>query len=119
VPFELLVDDLAPQRDLSRSRLFQVLLVMQNLALPELDLPEVSLAPVAIEGNAAKFDLTLNAGEAGGRLYAGLQYAADLFDPPTARRMLRHFATLLEAATAEPDRPVETLQLLAPGERHQ
>jgi amino acid adenylation domain-containing protein len=119
VPFELLVDDLAPQRDLSRSPLFQVLLVLQNLSFPELELPGMTLAPVSVESYAAKFDLTLSVSEFEGRLYAGLQYAADLFEPPTARRMLRHFATLLEGIAGDPRRPVETLPLLAASERHQ
>jgi len=119
VPFELLVDDLSPRRDLSRSPLFQVFLLVQNDSLPALDLPGVSLASVPLESRTAKFDLTLSVVETDHGLQAGLEYAADLFEASTARRLLGHFGALLGAMASDPRRPVGSLPLLAPGERQQ
>ncbi len=119
VPFELLVDDLAPQRDLSRSPLFQILLLVQNSPLPELRLPGASLVALPLESRTAKFDLTLTVEETDRGLWAGLEYAADLFEVTTARRMLRHFGVLLDAIVSDPRRPVWSLPILLPGERQQ
>ncbi len=60
LPFELLVEELAPRRDLARQPLFQVAFAMQNAPIPEVELPGVTLAPLAVEPGTARFDLTLN-----------------------------------------------------------
>ena len=67
---------------------------------------------VANQGDTAKVDLTLVMGEAEGTLVGGLQYASDLFDADTARRMTEHFRTLLASASADPDQPVSTLRMI-------
>ncbi|HVR95722.1 MAG TPA: non-ribosomal peptide synthase/polyketide synthase, partial [Thermoanaerobaculia bacterium] len=120
VPFERLVEELAPERDMSRSPLFQVMLVLQNAPGESLSVPGLTLTPLALEGGAAKFDLTLALQERGDRTFAGtLEHNADLFDGSTAARLCARFTALLAAAAADPDLPVSELPLLLPEERHQ
>ncbi|MFL6199844.1 MAG: amino acid adenylation domain-containing protein [Thermoanaerobaculia bacterium] len=115
VPFEKLVDELHPDRDLSRSPLFQVALALQNAPLPEADLGEVRLSPEEIPTGVAKFDLSFVFVEDQGLL----QYATDLFEPTTAARYARHFAVLLDDLTARPRARLSEASLLAEAERRQ
>ncbi|HEY4576149.1 MAG TPA: condensation domain-containing protein, partial [Thermoanaerobaculia bacterium] len=119
VPFEKLVEALAPERSLAHTPLFQVMLVLQNAPGAELEIPDLRLSPVAVDAAPAKLDLTLNLGEHDGRVAGTAVYATDLFDAATVERLLIRFERLLEAAAAAPDRPVTELPLLAPAELHQ
>ena len=117
LPFERVVEEVNPPRDLSRSPLFQVLLALQNAGGGPLELPGLALLPLeGLEKTIAKFDLTLWLTEAGQGITASLEYNRDLFDAATITRMIGHFRTLLEAAAASPERPVSELPLLTPAE---
>ncbi|MBV8201954.1 MAG: non-ribosomal peptide synthetase, partial [Acidobacteria bacterium] len=119
LPFEKLVEELRPERSLALSPLFQVLFTLDNPPPPP---PLAGLAPepIAVESGAAKFDLTLGLeAAAGGAIAGGLEYNTDLFDAPTAARLAGHFAGLLAAFIAQPERPAAELPLLAPAELHQ
>ncbi len=121
VPFEMLVDALHPARDMSHSPLFQAMFVLQNAPRQARTLATgLTLDPVTEGGMpTARFDLTLTMVEDGAALGGSLEYNADLFDPATAERMAQHFAALLAAAVAEPDRPLADLPLLSEAERQQ
>ncbi len=119
LPFERLVEELQPVRDLSRSPLFQVLLVLQNNPARPLELPGLTLEAAEVDPGTAKLDLQLTLAETAGRLTGALSYAADLFDPSTAERMAGHLAILLAGAVADPGRTLAELPLLAPAERAQ
>ncbi len=119
LPFERLVEELQPGRDLAYAPLFQVMFVLQNAPLSTLRLPGLDIAPFEVEVGIAKFDLTLSFAESAAGLSGGLAYNRDLFDPTTAERLAGHFRHLLAAALAEPGRAVEELPLLAACERHQ
>ncbi len=118
VPFERLVQALQPVRDPGRNPLFQVMFVLQReAAVPRLG-PGLHAEPFAVDTGAAKLDLTLFVTEAAARpLEAMIEYAADLFDRETIRRMLEHLSVLLRAVTEQPDRPVSALPLLSDAER--
>ncbi|HEX3555022.1 MAG TPA: amino acid adenylation domain-containing protein, partial [Thermoanaerobaculia bacterium] len=121
LPFEKLVAELQPERDLSRSPLFQVLFQLQNAPMDAepVALPGLELRPMGAGGQTAKFDLVLNVHEAGAIFAGVLKYNTDLFEPATAARIVRHFATLLAGAMAAPSRRLSELPLLSPEERHQ
>ncbi len=118
LPFEMLVDELHPTRDLSHSPLFQVMFVFQNLPGQRVELPGVLLEEVAFDTHSAKFDLTLIVNETPSALAATFEYNTDLFDRATIQRMAGHFQTLLEGIVADPDRPVDFLPLLTDAEQH-
>ena len=118
LPFERLVDELHPERDRSRTPVFQVAFVMQNAQAAAPRLPGLALAAQeGAERRTAKFDLTLEVAAEGGGLRASIEYATDLFDAATVERMARHFGLLLDAALAAPETPVAELPLLPDDER--
>ena len=117
VPFEKLVDELQPERSLSHTPLFQVVLVMQNVPQGALNPEGLRLEAMATEAGAAKFDLTLTFTEQPQGLACTLEYNTDLFEAKTIARLLRQFRTLLSAAALNPDTPVAMLPLLNAAER--
>ncbi|HEX6903706.1 MAG TPA: non-ribosomal peptide synthase/polyketide synthase [Thermoanaerobaculia bacterium] len=119
LPFEKLVEELAPRRDLSYSPLFQVMLTLQNAPPRPIDLPGLRLEPLGSETGTAKFDLSLSLREVGETLGALLEYDLDLFDEATARRIAGHFQTLLAGAAADPGRRLSELPLLSSAEAGQ
>jgi amino acid adenylation domain-containing protein len=119
LPFERLVEELRPERDLGRSPLFQVLFALQNAPAAPVELPGLSLFSREVATGTAKFDWTLVVGESEGGTTASLEFATDLFDRTTAERVLRHFRTLLKGAVADPGRRLSRLPLLDEAERGQ
>ncbi|MCP4656782.1 MAG: AMP-binding protein, partial [bacterium] len=131
LPFEQLVDELHPQRDLSRNPLFQVVFALQNAPASELKLPGIRLSPLDIQVETAKFDLTLNLQESAagitgfprrGTIGGFLEYNTDLFDRATISRMAGHLVTLLAglvSAPSLPDCPLSQLTLLTRAEAQQ
>ncbi len=118
VPFERLVEELAPERDLSRTPLVQALLLVQGgAAVP--DLPGVEASPVRMHPGTAKFDLTVNLDRSQDGLHAQVEYASSLFEAATARRLLGHFRMLLAGIAANPGARVSELPLLEAAEREQ
>ncbi|MGH7835346.1 MAG: non-ribosomal peptide synthetase, partial [Candidatus Binatia bacterium] len=119
LPFEKLVDELAVDRDTSRTPLFQVLFQLRNYPRPAIALPELQTSPFEIDAGFEKYDLNVElvADNAHG-LECRFRYNTDLFDAGTIVRMGNHFHTLLEGIAAGPDRPVTRLPLLAQAERH-
>ena len=121
VPFERLVEELAPQRDLAHTPLVQVLFALQNAPPGAMGMGdgELRLRPVSRESRTAKFDLVLTAAESDGGLETALEYRTGLFDATTVDRLLAHWQSLLAAAVAAPQRPLAELEVLAPAERRQ
>ncbi len=119
LPFEKLVEELRPERTLSHTPLFQVMLTVEERALAAAELGELVARPFAAVSSLAKFDLTLGVDGAGEAATCALEYATDLFDAATAVRLLGCWSAVLAAIVAEPGLRVSQLELLGPGERHQ
>src|SRR5262249_20196900 len=96
LPFEKLVEVLHPERNLSNSPLFQVMFILQNVPRSALELPGLTVSPVRVDRDMAKFDLTLALVEGTDGLRGTVEYNTDLFDAATIIRMLGHFQTVLE-----------------------
>ncbi len=126
-PFVMLVERLQPQRDLSRSPLFQVAFAMQKAPLDhgqnltdfalskegaQVTVGGLTLEAMALPQQIAQFDLTLLMGEQDENLSASLQYNTDLFDATTIARLVAGFQTLLEGVSANPAQPLSKLPLL-------
>jgi len=119
LPFERLVEALQPERDLSRSPLFQVLFALRNEPLPALDLPGLALTPADTAAAAAQFDLVLSLEESAGGLAGWIEYNPDLFDGATVERLALHCGALLAGAVAAPGRRLSELPLLSEAESAQ
>ena len=118
LPFERLVEELQPTRDMSRDPLFQVMFVLQNAPKSGSALGGLRFESFGGDSASAKFDLTLSIVETEQGLRASLNYATALFDASTIERMGRHFCVLLEGIVADPDRRLSELDLLEASERH-
>ena len=119
VPVEMIIDRLQPQRSLSHSALFQVMLILQNNEHGELDLPGLRLAAVEGHRSVAKFDLLLSAVEGPQGLLLYWEYNVDLFLPSTISRMVVNFEELLKSLVSEPDQSVFKANMLSELERQQ
>ncbi|NVJ28820.1 AMP-binding protein, partial [Myxococcus sp. AM011] len=118
VPFEKLVEELQPQRDLSRSPLFQVSLTLQNAPEEALALAGLELTALPADINTSKFDFSLLFTEA--EQFSGIiNYNTDLFDAESMQGLLRHFSVLLEAAVSQPEQSLSALSLLSAPEKQQ
>ncbi len=118
LPFEKLVEELDPERDLSQNPLFQVTLALQNAGGDELELPGLEARPLELHVPSVRFDLELYAWQ-GERLELELVYNRDLFDATTAARMASRLETLLASAVRRPRRPISDLELETRARRQQ
>ncbi len=133
LPFEKLVEELQPERNLSRNPLFQVVFALQNAPMEQLELPGLTLAPFQAETTTARFDLEFYLWECGENfrslwgdswqqkegLRGVLVYNTDLFEEDAIARMLQHFQTLLVGIVASPNTNLADLPLLTSREQQQ
>ncbi|HEY9694287.1 MAG TPA: amino acid adenylation domain-containing protein [Oculatellaceae cyanobacterium] len=118
LPFEKLVEELHPERDLSRNPLFQVSFSLQNTPIQTLELPEISLSLVEFDIGTAKLDLEFNLWEDVENIRGEVVYSTDLFNRATITRILGHFQTLLEGIVTNPKQHICELPILTEVERH-
>ena len=119
LPFEKLVEELRPERNLGRNPLFQVMMSFQSAAPDPLALRGLTLDLVPLETRTSKFDLALGVEEKDGSLSCHCDYSTDLFEDTTIQRMLGHFRNLLEGIVADPLRRLSAFDFLGDAERHQ
>nr|NCS25718.1 amino acid adenylation domain-containing protein [Microcystis aeruginosa BS13-02] len=112
LPFEMLVEALQPERDLSHAPLFQVDFLLQNSTPSPLELIDLTATPLTTENDTAKFDLTLAMENTSAGLQGVWEYNTDLFDRSTIERLTGNFITLLEALVVNPQQPIFQLPLL-------
>ncbi len=117
LPFEQLVLELEPDRDPSRSPLFQVSFTLQAEPLPLPSLPGLAVRRAAAEHTTAKYDLTLALFDGPGGMGGVLEYASDLFDAATVERLAGHYVTLVGGLVAAPESALYALPLLSEVER--
>jgi len=131
LPFEKLVEELQPVRNLGQNPLFQVVFALQNAPMGQLVLPGLVLSPVELETRTARFDLELYLWKSGdnfrnlwGRgwqqadgLRGVIVYNTDLFASSTITSLLHHFQTLLEGIVENPQTHLSKLPLLTPKEQ--
>ncbi|WP_410640979.1 non-ribosomal peptide synthase/polyketide synthase [Amycolatopsis sp. lyj-346] len=113
VPFERIVDELSPDRDPSRTPLFEVLVTLQNAGNRLPALAGLTAGELTLPMTTAGFDLSVEFEENPDGLRGSLNYNTDLFDAATMRRFAEQLTVLLTAVVAAPDRPVDTLPLPA------
>lgn len=115
LPFEKLVAEIQPHRDLSRESVFQVLFAMQDRPPAAFDWPGLAIRPVHKPGATSKFDLSLFATQFDERLELHFEYATDLFDRGSIEALADQYATLLRSIATDPDERITRLSLLGEG----
>src|SRR4026208_328215 len=121
VPFEKLVEQLQPERDLSRSPLFQAMFILHNLGRAAVQETKGGLRVSGLHGETktAKLDLLVGANEGPAGVELNAEYSTDLFDEARIARMLRHFEVLLRGIVAQPEQRLWELPLLEAAEWQQ
>ncbi|PZU94481.1 MAG: non-ribosomal peptide synthetase [Pseudanabaena sp.] len=119
LPFEQLVEALQPERSLSHSPLFQVMVAWENVQMEALDLPNLQIEPFNTEHFTARADLNVEMMETDRGLQGLFEYNSDLFDAETIKKMVSHFQNLLEAIAINPDQKIYNLPLLTQFESQQ
>jgi len=129
LPFEKLVEELHPERNLNQNPLFQVVFALQNAPVSALELPGLTLKPLQFDIETTRFDLELHLWEPEAQnglwvdssegISGFVIYNTDLFDDATVTRMIRHFQILLEGIVANPEQRIATLPLVSASELHQ
>ena len=117
LPFEKLVEELHPERDLSYNPLFQVKFRLENAPTDSYSLPNLTLSSLKQANSTAKLDLSLDMYETANGLVGGFEYNQDLFAPETIERMVGHFCTLLESIVDNPTKPISELSILMETEK--
>lgn len=119
LPFEKLVEELQPERDLSRNPIVQVLFQLRNFDLKTMQADPLMIEPFEFDYGTALFDLNLEVVEQEAGLLCRFHYNCDLFEAATIESMAGHFQTLLEGVVADPNQPISKLPLLTQAEQHQ
>ncbi|MEU9144177.1 amino acid adenylation domain-containing protein [Streptomyces sp. NPDC048349] len=119
VPFDRLVEALAPERDPSRTPLVQAMVVLHNTPAGSVAFPGVAAAPYPLDRDASLCDLTVEFEAREGALLGLIEYSTELFDEETAARLAGHLTTLLASAAADPGRALAELPMLTDGEYRQ
>ncbi len=119
LPYEYLVEQLQPERNLSYNPLFQVMFILHNTPTQTIDLSGLSLKYLEPEHETSRFDLSLDMYETASGLTGIFEYNTDLFAVGTIERIIGHFQTLLTAIVANPEQNICQLPLLTPPEEQQ
>jgi amino acid adenylation domain-containing protein len=118
IPFEQLVEHVAPKRDLSRNPFFQVQFTLVNRSLVEWDFSGIETSRSGYADNpTSELDLSVMLSEVPGGLRCRFNYATALFDEATIERMMDHYRTLLGSIAAEPGQMIDRLPLQSALER--
>ena len=123
LPFEKLVEELQPERSLSRNPLYQIAFALQQqeALVPDFRLPDLDVSWYQESGveMTVRMDLELHLWPQEEELRGLCVYNRDLFEAATIERMLSHYQNLLTAIAADPDQPISTLPLLTAQEQQQ
>ncbi len=117
IPFEKLVEELQPERDLSRNPLAQITFQLENTPTSSGELPSEESRVFDIKRGTSLFDLAFSLWETRGGLVGGIEYSTDLFDAGTIADFAEHYNRLLDAITEDPRRAISTLPMLSPTAR--
>jgi len=119
LPFEKLVEAIQPERDMSRTPLFQVMFVLQNTPTRSIKTSNLTLTPLVFNRGISQFDLTLNVFENEDGIKGLVEYNTRLFKEATIKRLLNHFEILLEQVVADPNQCIASIPILTQFEKEQ
>lgn len=116
---EDLIEKLDIVRDLSRNPLFDVAFTLQNMDMPEVKIPDLTLRPYPYKKNTSKFDLSLMGVEVGEKLIFTMEYCTKLFKEETIKRFIQYFTRIIDQILENPDQRVADLEIISEAEKKQ
>lgn len=119
LPFEKLVEELHPTRDLGRNPFVDVMFALQNVPQTNSELVGIDIQRMRRRTTTSKFDLSLFLSEYSGLIDGRLEYATDLFTPTSMQRLIGHYQMLLTGIVDDPDCLIDELPLLTTAEQQQ
>ncbi len=117
IPFGKLLDEIKPERSLSRTPIFQVMMVLQEAPTGGIISKVLSFEPYEIKSLRSSYDLTMWCYESRDNLNITMEYSTDLFRDNTASIILRHYKTFLELACAAPHTKISDIDFIDPDEK--
>ena len=117
MPFEKLVEEINPQRNLSRSPFFQVMMVLENAKQEDLEISRLDVKGMGGQTGVAEFDLTLHLTEGAEGIWGVLEYSHDLYERETVKRIARHFERALEEIVKDPEQSIREIGLMSEAEK--
>lgn len=118
LPFEFLVDELQPERDLRHTPIFQVMFVLQNAPQRLPELRGLEITPLPVENTHAQYDITVWLEEVERGIEGWFEYDARLFNEATIARLTTHYHNILEQIATRPEQRIGDIPILSTGERH-
>ncbi|ETT73269.1 linear gramicidin synthetase subunit D [Paenibacillus sp. FSL R7-277] len=112
MPFEMLVDELELERDLSRNPLFQVMFSLQNEALPDFKLPNLAITRVETDNKSAMFDFWISMRELEDGVHTLCEYNTDIYKTGTIRKMMRHLENIINSLCADPYQKIKQFNFM-------
>ncbi len=119
LPFEDLVEQLQPERNLSQNALFQVMFILHNTPNQSIQIPGLVIEPLETQHSTTRFDLSLDMYETPSGLRGSLEYSTDLFQSATIERFVQHFQRLLQGIVENPEQSIAELPILTEREQQQ
>src|ERR1051325_4711949 len=119
LPFDKLVEELQPERQLNRNPLFQIVFAVHTGLAGELNVPQLNVRQLPATSQTSKYDVSLEFVDTENSLSGFLEYSTELFTAETIERLLTHYQTLLEALVNDPQQSITHLPLLPKQERQQ
>ncbi|UCH94518.1 MAG: amino acid adenylation domain-containing protein, partial [Candidatus Aminicenantes bacterium] len=116
-PFEDLVERVVKERDQARNPVFDAAFALQNMDIPKIEIPGLTLTPFPFKHNIAKFDLTLNSTEIGDKLFFNLEYCTKLFKAQTVEQWINYFKTIVCTVIEEPAIRLADLEIITGEEK--
>lgn len=116
MPFEMLVDELDVERDLSRNPLFQVMFALQNEEIPEFELPGLEINRVETDNNSAMFDFWISMREFEDGIHTLCEYNTDLYKRETVKQMMKYLETILDSLSSNPELTIQEFPFMEPHE---
>ena len=119
IPFNVLVETIKPQRDLSHPPIFQVIFAYQNFPIEPVTIGETKISSTLVDRGATEFDLSLYMWPNDNILTGNFEYSTELFERSQIERLASHFVNIANAIADTIDTPVSMIKLLSDSEYHQ
>ena len=109
--FEDLVEGLSVKRRKNRNPLFDIIFMLQNMDMPEITIPHLTLSEYPYSNKTSKFDVTFMGMETRGEIHFQLEYNTRLFKRETVERMITYYRNILEMVIENPDTKISGINV--------